>query len=110
MAKISELSAAVSEIKRCGEALIRLSENMADFLPNGDNPAASDQAHDETPAPAQPAITLESVRAVLVEKSRAGHTDAVRALLEKHGAQKLTEIDQAEYPALLAEAEVLGNE
>ncbi len=54
-------------------------------------------------------ITLETVRAVLAEKSRAGHTAEVRTLLEKHGAAKLSEIGSAEYPALLAEAEVLGN-
>jgi len=52
-------------------------------------------------------LTLGEVRAVLAEKSRAGHTEEVRGLLAKHGADKLSEIDPAEYPALLAEAEVL---
>ena len=52
-------------------------------------------------------LTLEQVRAVLAEKSRAGHTAEVKALLLKHGADKLSDIDPAEYPALLAEAEVL---
>ena len=52
-------------------------------------------------------LTLEEVRGVLAEKSRTGHTEEVRALLNKHGADKLSEIDPAEYPALLAEAEVL---
>ena len=52
-------------------------------------------------------LTLEEVRAVLAEKSRSGHTEEVRELLAKHGADKLSEIDPAEYPALLAEAEVL---
>ncbi|MCM1219572.1 MAG: rRNA biogenesis protein rrp5 [Lachnospiraceae bacterium] len=52
-------------------------------------------------------LTLEEVRAVLAEKSRAGHTAEVRGLLNKHGADKLSEIDPAEYAALLAEAEVL---
>ncbi len=52
-------------------------------------------------------LTLEEVRAVLAEKSRAGHTAEVRELLAKHGADKLSEIDPAEYAALLAEAEVL---
>lgn len=52
-------------------------------------------------------LTLEKVRAVLAEKSRAGHTAEVKELLNKHGADKLSEIDPAEYPALLAEAEVL---
>jgi len=52
-------------------------------------------------------LTLEEVRAVLAEKSRAGHTAEVRELLNRHGADKLSEIDLAEYPSLLAEAEVL---
>ena len=52
-------------------------------------------------------LTLEQVRAALAEKSRAGHTSEVKALLIKHGADKLSDIDPAEYPALLVEAEVL---
>ena len=52
-------------------------------------------------------LTLEEVRAVLAEKSRSGHTEEVRGLLARHGADKLSEIDPAEYAALLAEAEVL---
>ena len=52
-------------------------------------------------------LTLEQVRAALAEKSRAGHTSEIKALLIKHGADKLSDIDPAEYPALLAEAEVL---
>ena len=57
--------------------------------------------------PEERPLTLEEVRAVLAEKSRSGHTEEVRELLAKHGADKLSEIDPAEYPALLAEAEVL---
>ncbi len=52
-------------------------------------------------------LTLEEVRAVLAEKSRAGYTAEVKELLNKHGADKLSEIDPAEYSALLADAEVL---
>lgn len=59
------------------------------------------------PAPEKKPLTLEEVRVVLAEKSRAGHTAEVRALLNKHGADKLSNIDPAEYPALLADAEVL---
>lgn len=57
--------------------------------------------------PEEKPLTLEEVRAVLAEKSRAGHTAEVKELLNKHGADKLSEIDPAEYAALLAEAEVL---
>lgn len=59
------------------------------------------------PAPEEQPLTLEEVRMVLAEKSRAGHTAEVRALLVKHGAEKLSDIDPAKYPALLADAEVL---
>ena len=52
-------------------------------------------------------LSLEQGRAALAEKSRAGHTSEVKARLIKHGADKLSDIDPAEYPALLAEAEVL---
>lgn len=57
--------------------------------------------------PEEKPLTLEEVRAVLAEKSRAGHTAEVRELLNRHGADKLSEIDPAEYAALLADAEVL---
>ena len=64
---------------------------------------------EETPVekPKSKPLSLEQVRAALAEKSRAGHTAEGKALLIKHGADKLSDIDPAEYPALLAEAEVL---
>lgn len=106
---MSELSLAVAELKRCGEALISVSEGLGALFSGGDNAESPDQPKVEKPAPVEKPITLETVRAVLAEKSRAGQTAEVRALLEKHGAAKLSEIDSTEYPALLAEAEVLGN-
>lgn len=57
--------------------------------------------------PKEKPLTLKEVRAVLAEKSRAGHTAEVKELLNKHGADKLSEIAPSEYPALLADAEVL---
>lgn len=52
-------------------------------------------------------LTLEEVRAVLAEKSHDGFTAEVRALLEKYGASKLSQIDPSKYAALLADAEGL---
>ena len=57
---------------------------------------------------AEPGIGLEKVRGVLAEKSRAGFTVQVREILKSHGADKLSGIDPKEYPAILAEAEVLS--
>ena len=54
-------------------------------------------------------LPLEQVRAVLSEKSRAGYTANVRELLQKYGASKLSQVDPANYEALLRDAEVIGN-
>lgn len=54
-------------------------------------------------------IDFTDVRALLAEKSRAGHTAEVKALLRKYGAEKLSEIDSSKYATLMADAEVLGN-
>ena len=109
MSKLSELSLAVAELKRCGEALIGVSETLADLFSSGDDTQTGDQTIVEVPEPERTLVSLEDVRAVLAEKSRGGLTVEVRALLEKHGAGKLSEIDPAKYFALLAEAKELGN-
>lgn len=56
---------------------------------------------------AKPEITLEEVRAVLGEKSHKKGNTAVRELLKKYGAEKLSAVDPKDYPALLTDAEVL---
>ena len=63
-------------------------------------------AEPKTPA-SQKELTLEEVRAVLGEKSRAGFTTEIQALLKKYGAPKLSGIDPKHYAALLKDVEVL---
>jgi predicted Zn-dependent peptidase len=99
---MSELSLLVKELNQCGETLIGISQSLSSMFSSSDEPP-------ETPEPDEKAITLEEVRAVLAEKSRDGHTAKIRELLQKYGADKLSEINASDYPALLAEAEVLGN-
>lgn len=60
--------------------------------------------------PEEKPVTLEEVRAVLGQKSQAGMTAEVRELITKYGGTRLSDIDPAQYKALLKEAEVLGNE
>lgn len=120
MGKMSELAAQLSELKRCGEILIGISDSLAELISGEpeekktlDRTSAKKETEKKTAKdtekvePEVKVPTLEEVRAVLAEKSRAGHTAEVKELLEKHGAPKLSGIDPAEYPALLAEVEVL---
>lgn len=55
----------------------------------------------------QQPITLEQVRAVLAAKAQAGKQPEVKALITKHGGQKLTDLKPSCYEDLLKEAEVL---
>lgn len=55
----------------------------------------------------QPTYTLEQVRAKLADLARAGKQTEVKALLNKLGAKKLTEVPKEKYPELMKEAEAI---
>lgn len=101
MGKISELEMAIADLRNAAVAINDVADTLAEMF--------SGTAGEKPATPAEPALTLEAVRAVLAEKSRQGYTDQIRSLLQKFGAAKLSQIDPANYKALLAEAEVLNN-
>jgi hypothetical protein len=102
MGKTGDWPEAVTELKNAAQALSGAADLLTDFfsgnVENGDS------------KPREKPVTLEAVRAILADKSRSGLTDQVRALIEKYGASKLSEVDPENYEALMAGAEVLGNE
>lgn len=57
-----------------------------------------------------PPVTLEQVRGVLADKSRAGHTAEVKEIISRYGAEKLSAVDPANFPAILKAAEGLNDE
>ncbi len=63
----------------------------------------------EKPAPeAKPEpITFVQLRSRLSEISRSGHTADVKELIAKYGAEKLSDLAESDYAAVLAEAEGL---
>ena len=83
---------------------------LADIVAGSDsNEAAQPEtpASEKVPETKTKPVSLEQVRAVLADKSQQGLTAEVRTLLEKYGAPKLSQIDPANYAALLADAEQL---
>ena len=106
MSKTSERALVTEELRNAAAALCSVAENLSTlFADQAEKSITPTQTHQKAEKP----LTLETVRAVLAEKSRNGHTADIRALLEKHGAAKLSEIDPAKYAALLADVEALGN-
>ncbi len=112
MERTKELSALTDELKNCGKALIKISENLVKMQENADMPekeSATEAANEEKDTAEKKLPAMEDVRAVLAEKSRKGFTSQVKDLLKKYGANRLSEINPEKYEALLADAEVIEN-
>jgi hypothetical protein len=115
MSKTSDLSLTLDEMRKCGETLIGISDSLREIFSSTDQeeakpeeskqPIKKNAANKEMSKP----ISFEELRAVMARKTRVSkaNTDAIRELLKKHGAGKLSEVKPEEYAALLKEAEVI---
>lgn len=103
MSKVKLLLDVVSDMRSLADSLAAVADAMSD---------SQEAIHTEKPqipeTDAEPQkLTLEDVRTVLAEKSANGHSAEIRKLLSKYGKTRLSEIEPKDYPALLADAEVL---
>ena len=105
MSKISDMAQTIEELRSAAAAIT----DAANWLAQQFNSDTEEAPITEAQLEKKPELTLEQVRAVLADKSRAGHTAAVRDLLQKYGATKLSQVDSKHYEALLKDAEVIGN-
>ena len=97
MSKLADMAMAIQELHDAAAAI----DDVANWLTR--------QFSSPDPKEPEPAPTLEQVRAVLAEKSRAGHTAAIPELLRKYGAEKLSLVDPQHYEALLKDVEGLAD-
>ena len=104
MSKMNDMAMTIEELRNAAAAINDVANWLAQQF--GGTPQ-TDEKVAVPAAPANPTLTLEEVRAVLADKSRAGHTAEIRELLKKYGASKLSLVDLKHYEALLREAEVL---
>lgn len=107
MSKMAEMAQTIEELRTAAASINAAADWLYQQLSGDDDKTQAAEAPAKKES--KPELKLEDVRAVLAEKSRAGHTADVRALLQKYGAAKLSEIDPANYEALLQDAEVIGN-
>ena len=96
LSKTNELASVIKELRDAASVLT----DTADWL-------ASTFLLADACEPSVQTRNFEEVRAILVEKSRDGHSAEVRELLQKYGASKLSEINPADYDALIKDAEVI---
>ena len=83
--------------------LYRLVDVLEEFVQSTPSDEQSKVSESEESSP-----TLEEVRTVLARLSVEGHSAAVKSLISKFGAAKLSELAPEHYAALLKEAERIG--
>lgn len=107
MSRMSELSQVLDEMIACGEGMIRAANAIKEIF----------TAEPETEAPVREepekkqetkTYTFAEVRKAFSAKSHEGYTEQVRALIAKYGAEKLSGVKKEDYPALMADLEVIG--
>ena len=81
----------IENLRACAATLSRIADTLS-----------------KTAEPEKHVPTLEEVRAVLAKLSVEGHSAAVKSLIAKFGADKLSDIAPEQYAALLKEAERIG--
>lgn len=81
----------IEELRACAATLSSIADTLA-----------------KTAEPEETMPTLEEVRTVLAKLSVEGHSAAVKSLIAKFGASKLSELAPEHYAALLKEAEKIG--
>lgn len=94
--------------------------NLADSLEalvgamDGSDPPAPEEASAAPAAPNQqqkqseaPKPTLVELRAFVAERSTPENRPRIKAILERFGVKKLTELPEDQYPALMREVEAL---
>lgn len=109
MGKMNNLSLDLEELRKGATKLSEILATASDILVTFNQIITSIEStfssqEEKTKVEKKP-ITLEEVRAVLAEKSRAGKTAEVKGLLTKFGVNKLSELDASKYNELLKETE-----
>lgn len=98
MAQMKKLETVVSNLRMLADSL----EELCDAVDlTGEIPV---KKAEKAPSPS---VTIEDIRKVLAEKSRAGKTEQVRELLQKYGANKLSAVEDQRYASLLEDAKGL---
>ena len=123
MGKMKELDLMLQELEEHTNAVLEISADIRSFFTSKpesnvsfesndadwDNYREEEQLKDakDEEKEAEKKITIGELKPLLVSRAREGKSDQVKALLNKFGYNKLSEVDPKDYKAIFDEAEVL---
>ena len=108
MSKMSNLSLLFDELIEHGEAIVEIAKEMKSMFP--EEPTALPEKTETKKPETTTTLSFTDLRAKLAEKSREGFTAEIKAILNSHGAEKLSAIQPADYETVLKEVEALSHE
>ena len=103
MDKSAEFTRAVDELRLATNKTVEAAKALVALCMDKDDTEQIALPNEPQPKPPK----LEEIRAVLADKSRGGHTDAIKEIINRHGAGKLSDVDPSQYASILAEVEAL---
>lgn len=122
MNHMNEILQLLDNIIVCGESMAKIGRLLKEFIPEfaeaipqktkAEQVIEADTAPTALPEkkeePAAKTYTFADVRKAFSAKSHAGYTAQVKELIGKYGADRLSDVKEEDYPALMADLEVIG--
>lgn len=114
MSKMSNLALVLDEMITAGQKMIdaatALKEMFSDTAPAVSKTETKTEKEEATaPAPEIKKYSFQEVRGIMASLAGKGKKAEAKALLTKYGASRLSDVKEEDYPALVAESEVIAN-
>lgn len=114
MSKMSNLDLVLDEMITAGQKMIdaatALKEMFSDIAPAVRKiDTKTEKKEAQAPAPEVKKYSFQEVRGIMASLAGKGKKAETKALLTKYGASRLSDVKEEDYPALVAEAEVIAN-
>ena len=113
MSKMNDLQITLDSIEICGKELVRAVNVLRACFSGQDGPETPEKApaaaeHIPVAEPAEPGTyTFTDLRSAFAAKAHDGFAAPIKQLLRKYGAEKLSELREADYQAAMADLEAL---
>lgn len=119
MSKMSNLDLVLDEMITAGQKMIEAANELKAMFSENTEPEPKKATKKKEPVedtveapaevPAAKTYTFTEVRGIMAALSGQGKKAEAKALLQKFGANRLSDLDEKDYAALVEEAQVIAN-
>ena len=110
MSKMSNLDLVLDEMITTGQKMIDAATALKEmFTETASEISKVETKAKEKEAPAVKKYSFQDVRGIMASLAGKGKKAEAKALLTKYGANRLSDVKEEDYPALVAKAEVIAN-